>query len=166
MASLQFDSKAELVAALAKRDGNFCYLCEKPFTHHERATIDHIKPLSKGGSWSLDNLALAHFRCNQDKADREFIDGQLEPKTRRLTYAQRRKARRAALDEFCDLCNNGRLLLENEQCPDCERTPGGTSVPMYLWRTPKECDHSDTACWLCFIGIVERESALERLIAG
>lgn len=166
MTILEFESKRDLVKALVGRDGKHCYLCNKPFSNNNRPTIDHIKPLSKGGSWHFDNLALAHLACNQDKADREFVNGVLEPKQRRLSYQQRKRLRRVAIDTFCDLCNNGRLLLENEHCPECDRTPGGTTVPMYLWRQPKECDHSDTACWLCFVGIVERESALERLITG
>ena len=166
MTNTEFGSKRELIAALAKRDGHHCYLCKRPFSHNNRPTLDHIKPLSKGGSWAIENLALAHLACNQDKADREFVDGVLEPKTKRPGYAQRRRIRRQALDTFCDLCNNGRLLLENETCPECDREPSGTYIPMYLWRQPKHCDHNATACWLCFVGIVQRKTALERLITG
>jgi 5-methylcytosine-specific restriction endonuclease McrA len=34
------------------------------------ATIDHIKPLSKGGEHSYANTALAHYGCNARKRDR------------------------------------------------------------------------------------------------
>ena len=46
----------------------YCHTAEQwqyvPFT------VDHIMPISLGGSSSLDNLALACFHCNRRKADR------------------------------------------------------------------------------------------------
>ncbi|MBR9834336.1 MAG: HNH endonuclease [Alphaproteobacteria bacterium] len=33
----------------------------------QRATLDHIRPKSKGGSDAEDNLQLAHARCNKLK---------------------------------------------------------------------------------------------------
>jgi 5-methylcytosine-specific restriction endonuclease McrA len=35
----------------------------------QRATIDHIKPRSKGGVDRPDNLQLAHARCNKIKGN-------------------------------------------------------------------------------------------------
>lgn len=32
-------------------------------------TFDHILPKSKGGDDELENLQLAHFRCNQTKSN-------------------------------------------------------------------------------------------------
>lgn len=32
-------------------------------------TFDHIIPMSKGGLDEIDNFQLAHFECNQTKAD-------------------------------------------------------------------------------------------------
>ena len=40
-----------------------------PRSHPLRATIDHIKPRSKGGTEDRENLCCCCFRCNQDKAD-------------------------------------------------------------------------------------------------
>ena len=34
-----------------------------------RATIDHIRPLSKGGSDQVGNLQLLHARCNRIKGN-------------------------------------------------------------------------------------------------
>lgn len=52
-----------------------CYICGKfvdkklKFPHPMSATVDHVIPLSKGGSNDLDNLRLAHNICNRLKSD-------------------------------------------------------------------------------------------------
>ena len=40
-------------------------LCREPRT----ATIDHLVPLCKGGTWRKDNLVLACYKCNHSKGD-------------------------------------------------------------------------------------------------
>lgn len=54
-----------------------CALCGQPVDKHLKypdpmcATIDHIIPLDRGGHPSdLDNLQLAHLRCNRDKSNK------------------------------------------------------------------------------------------------
>ena len=59
-----------------------CALCEKPMLRNRfeaphsriwanhRATFDHIIPSSKGGPDTLDNLQLAHARCNKIKGNK------------------------------------------------------------------------------------------------
>jgi HNH endonuclease len=46
----------------------YCHTAEQwqyiPFT------VDHIVPVAQGGTGGLDNLALAYFHCNRQKADR------------------------------------------------------------------------------------------------
>ena len=37
-------------------------------------TVDHIIPISKGGSDDLDNLALACFHCNRHKSDKQSLN--------------------------------------------------------------------------------------------
>lgn len=60
-------------AALVARDGNLCHLCggpvnlELPPEHELGPTIDHVRPRALGGGDGLDNLKLAHKRCNQDR---------------------------------------------------------------------------------------------------
>jgi len=62
-------------AAIAKRNiknylfsiSDICVICAGKMKYTE-ANIDHIKPLSKGGSNNLNNMQLAHITCNQKKA--------------------------------------------------------------------------------------------------
>ncbi|MGN1276826.1 MAG: HNH endonuclease [Floccifex sp.] len=54
-----------------------CGICGKPvdkkikYPHPMSATIDHIIPIDRGGHPSdINNLQLAHFKCNRQKADK------------------------------------------------------------------------------------------------
>jgi len=71
--------------SLYKRDKGICYLCKGKCDYEDYVvrngafitgdwypSIDHIKPLSRGGKHSWDNVALAHFRCNTLKRDNEL----------------------------------------------------------------------------------------------
>lgn len=70
------------VQALAERDNNICYLCNKPVDFSDYydngitiicgnnyPSIDHVVPLAKGGLHSWDNVKLAHRICNSIKSD-------------------------------------------------------------------------------------------------
>lgn len=52
-----------------------CCICKTKINRHLRlpnlmaATLEHIIPLSKGGTHTRDNIAPAHARCNFKKAD-------------------------------------------------------------------------------------------------
>ena len=67
----------ELIRATAvfKRDEWICRLCNQPTESHEKVphprapTIDHIMPISKGGTHTMDNVQCACFECNWMKAD-------------------------------------------------------------------------------------------------
>lgn len=71
--------KSITLKALIDRDGGVCQICGKPTNgdditngHIGRMypTLDHIIPLSKGGSHTWDNVQLAHMCCNAGKCDR------------------------------------------------------------------------------------------------
>ena len=56
-----------------RRDGPSCYICgietdpgASPYTAN-KAELEHVIPLSKGGSHTRDNLRCACFRCNRIK---------------------------------------------------------------------------------------------------
>ncbi len=46
-----------------------CGICGVRFTDTDKINIDHIKPLSKGGTNDLSNLQLAHVLCNHLKGN-------------------------------------------------------------------------------------------------
>ncbi len=61
------------------------YLCEychaSELWQYVKFTVDHVIPLDRGGSNSLDNLALACFHCNRRKSNKIIaIDPQTELK--------------------------------------------------------------------------------------
>jgi 5-methylcytosine-specific restriction endonuclease McrA len=64
----EFDSRrAQLTLMLIERDG---YICKFPNCHvQEGLTIDHIVPLSKGGSDELENLQFLCRKHNSSKGD-------------------------------------------------------------------------------------------------
>ncbi|MBC2904506.1 HNH endonuclease [Streptomyces cupreus] len=55
---------------LARRHGQRCAYCRRPFTDLKDATLDHIAPQSLWRSWSVTSLLLACADCNQTKAAR------------------------------------------------------------------------------------------------
>lgn len=79
---------------LIMRDKNTCHICGHKCNSHDfvidangsyiaganHPSIDHVMPLSKGGSHTWGNIKLAHHRCNTQKSDLlcyERCDGQM-----------------------------------------------------------------------------------------
>jgi 5-methylcytosine-specific restriction endonuclease McrA len=59
-----------LTAWLMERDQGICALCNGLVTDQTgpwRPSIDHIIPISRGGLHKVENLQLAHYRCNLKK---------------------------------------------------------------------------------------------------
>lgn len=56
--------------------GDKCHICNQsidldlPRTHKQGLTVDHLVPLSKGGSDEMSNLRPAHWSCNMRKSDK------------------------------------------------------------------------------------------------
>jgi HNH endonuclease len=64
--------KAVDPAIVAERDGGICYLWGEPVTAKSGrwgATLDHVRPASRGGERSYANVRLAHRSCNSRKCD-------------------------------------------------------------------------------------------------
>lgn len=59
--------------SIFERDGWICGICNDTvdptlrFPHHYSASLDHVIPLSKGGSHTAENCQLAHWVCNSRK---------------------------------------------------------------------------------------------------
>lgn len=64
------------MATLMMRDAGVCHICHLPVRPEVKAphpmapSIDHVVPLSRGGTHTLANTKVAHFRCNYMKRDR------------------------------------------------------------------------------------------------
>lgn len=63
-----------------QQGGWFCHYCGKPIikriNHNmaNSATVDHMHPISKGGSNSLRNMVLACHPCNAEKGNMLYQD--------------------------------------------------------------------------------------------
>ncbi len=65
--------RALLLRLCARQDG-CCHYCGRPMTldrGNRMATLDHVLPLSRGGTHDPDNLVAACYRCNQWKGDED-----------------------------------------------------------------------------------------------
>ncbi len=60
-------------ATIFERDGWMCQICAVQVEQLRRwpdpwsASLDHVVPVSKGGSHTFENVQLAHLRCNMQK---------------------------------------------------------------------------------------------------
>lgn len=58
-----------------EEQGGLCFLCGLAMTlgskerQADTATLDHLVPLCKGGTWKKENLVLACYKCNHAKSD-------------------------------------------------------------------------------------------------
>jgi 5-methylcytosine-specific restriction endonuclease McrA len=56
--------------------GPNCHICQSPIdpllprTSKQGLTVDHVIPLSRGGSDNIENLRPAHWSCNNRKSDK------------------------------------------------------------------------------------------------
>lgn len=153
----------EIIQLLIERDGDKCqmYFCTHPFDFsHEMdfRTIEHVIPRSKGGTDDMSNLVLAHFRCNNKRGDRDYLeDGTLEP----LPFKEPKSQVKKRPPTPC--CNEGRNLKEDEICQVCGLEPQPPRWPRWAKLESRDCDHNSTIfwCWACSMGLYERPAAYE-----
>lgn len=70
-----------------------CFYCEEPFSEEFEPQVEHVKPISKGGSSEMWNLVVACEACNAIKGDTDYGDehGQVKAAVRakiRQRYAK------------------------------------------------------------------------------
>jgi 5-methylcytosine-specific restriction endonuclease McrA len=62
--------------ALRARDGDLCYYCRRVMSFEkakpgamppDKASLDHVTPLSRGGGHTFENTVLACLQCNFEK---------------------------------------------------------------------------------------------------
>jgi 5-methylcytosine-specific restriction endonuclease McrA len=70
------------IQMLLDMDGDTCYLCMGKMIG--RPSIDHIVPLSRGGTDTINNVALTHWECNNRKKAKTLGDSYLEFPNMRL----------------------------------------------------------------------------------
>lgn len=58
-------------AELYVKSRGLCYWCSKAVPRH-LFTVEHIKPLSEGGTWDWANLTIAHEECNSGRETEIF----------------------------------------------------------------------------------------------
>ncbi|MCY7274406.1 MAG: HNH endonuclease [Phormidesmis sp. CAN_BIN44] len=52
-------------------DGSQCWWC-RCYLPSEKLTLDHLRPRSRGGSNSLENLRLACLSCNRSRGNSPY----------------------------------------------------------------------------------------------
>jgi len=60
-----------------RRDGFRCRYCGRGPGDNMQITLDHITPLSQGGTYDEENLVTACYRCNQGKRDTMLSQAEL-----------------------------------------------------------------------------------------
>lgn len=85
---------------LFKRDNGICYLCGEKcnwndwnfsqkgnkYPGDEYPVIEHVIPISRGGLNAWDNVRLAHWKCNLEKADKIIM---IKPMSKQVAYSQK-----------------------------------------------------------------------------
>lgn len=57
---------------LWRDDPHECWWCHTPFATPEDATIDHLIPVARGGTYAATNTVLACSSCNQARGHRRW----------------------------------------------------------------------------------------------
>lgn len=158
-------TRAERIEALTITWGPDCFLCHNPFKEESDITFDHWIPRSKGGTWDIENLRLAHKRCNALKGDlMPNPDGTLPKVEKRGSTFKTKQMKRSERPDLCQKCENGRSLGPQESCNVCGSGPMPERFPRWAKASSLECDHDDFWCAWCSIGVIERKPTINNLL--
>lgn len=115
---------------LFKRDNGICWICGKQsilddwqysktgkrYPGDNRAEIDHVIPVSRGGLHSWNNVRIAHHKCNHDKSDSIYPYVPLE-----MEFAYKEKRTRAKSKKTAQYTLDGELVKIWESTAAIER---------------------------------------------
>lgn len=59
-----------------------CGICSLPIIHREKISVDHIHPLSLGGSQHRYNFQPAHIKCNSRRGNKPITNEKSHPLTK------------------------------------------------------------------------------------
>lgn len=124
--------------------GAVCGICAKPIKFGDAYEIDHIYPIARGGSNSLDNLQVVHKGCNRKKGANKIMTSfdqwrqwwdLIEPNLGKLRDNQRdalenTRERITNLDIYPD--KEYRIYPGGRPKIFCECTAGGKSILMIV----------------------------------
>lgn len=66
---LKGDERHRMLILILVRDGNRCWLCDRPLDRMA-LTLEHLHPTSKGGTNESSNQVIVHPKCNRMLDDR------------------------------------------------------------------------------------------------
>ena len=157
MIEITWQGKQEAIEILIGRDGDYCFICKQSFGKKEKRTIDHWIPLSKGGTWDIENLRLAHKSCNLWKGDRvPLSDGTIPEPPQKRSQQQKKRIKKQNRPKVCSVCMSGRILMPNQICVICNSGPQPVVFPGWAKRKSSECDHKIYHCYACILGFAGR----------
>lgn len=128
----QMIDKDITLEALYRRDSGVCYLCGGQCDWSDKdakqnrvgksyPSIDHIIPVSRGGLHAWNNVRLAHFGCNVEKADSLIPNAEkLIPKNAYQFKRDVRPRKKKTLQFTKDMT----LIAEYESTAEAERVTG------------------------------------------
>lgn len=118
--------------ALYRRDNGACYICGKvcdwtdwntskngnKYPGDAYPTKDHVTPISKGGLDSWENVRLAHWKCNLEKADGII---KIRPMSKNFAYSEQHSYGKKKTEQYS---LEGELIKIWESTADIKRTLG------------------------------------------
>lgn len=111
-----YTNRAKVKQFIWKRDGWKCFYCGITLSK-ENATVDHKTPLSRGGSWHVNNLVSCCKTCNFSKGSLDLIEFKLiccwRRKLRSIIFPGEQRARKYSLEESQTSIKNATCSTES-----------------------------------------------------
>lgn len=98
--------RREVKEAVYAKTNGLCWYCgyevsDKPESHFSRANIDHVVPVSKGGTDDLTNLVPSCFQCNITKGTQTLEEFRKEESEKAISRCSWGLERFVGVHRFC-----------------------------------------------------------------